>query len=203
MSVKMENLCANTVCERDNPCLSGSTCVPVDVTGFDCICPKAYTGKLCDTVKWLKINSSPVCFGTKDSSFGQFNITVPGQIITFKLVHVSGSVNCNEGFPIRSSHWGCRDDKGNPERMNSVITDNNDTLILPQDEFFTVNRERLEYKLPGYDEMSKEVIFKNISVPLGVRCGDEFRIWYGQDLTNKLEKNNGGTTCCDVYALYE
>jgi hypothetical protein len=158
----------------------------------------------CDiSVKWLKINSSPVCFGAKDNTFGSLYIKDPGQIISFKLVYRSGSVTCNKGVPLRSSHWGCRNINGDPERMITIITNEQDVRILPQDEFLTVNRERLEYKLPGYDEMSKEIIFKNISVPVGVRVGDEFRIWYGQDLTNLLEDNNGGTTCCDVYGLYE
>ena len=31
--------------------------------------------------------------------------------------------------------------------------------------------------------------------------GEELRLWYGEDLANVFEEDNGGRVCCDVYGL--
>jgi hypothetical protein len=38
---------------------------------------------------------------------------------------------------------------------------------------------------------------------LTVTAGQEFRIWFGQDLGDATENNNFGTTCADVFVRYE
>ena len=44
---------------------------------------------------WRKFSSAPVCFGAKDSQFGQFQVEVGGSIRAVKLVHLSGQVTCH------------------------------------------------------------------------------------------------------------
>jgi hypothetical protein len=34
---------------------------------------------------------------------------------------------------------------------------------------------------------------------MNVTAGQEYRIWYGQDLVNESEDNNEGTACVDVF----
>ena len=38
--------------------------------------------------------------------------------------------------------------------------------------------------------------------PRSVIRGEELRLWYGEDLADYSEADNGGRVCCDVYALY-
>ena len=50
------------------------------------------------TDNWKKINTDPVCFGTKNDDFGSFEIQEAGKIYTFKLVHTNGTVTCNTDY---------------------------------------------------------------------------------------------------------
>jgi hypothetical protein len=145
---------------------------------------------------WLKINASPVCFGAKDSSFGRFYIKENGIVTTaVKLVHLSGYVSCHDENNATRSNWGCASTSG---FLNTIITNNTDQKILPQDEFIT-NVNSLAYGISGFDPQSAELVFKNFTTPLAVTVGQEYRIWYGQDLKNVSEANNEGTACVDVY----
>jgi hypothetical protein len=84
------------------------------------------------------------------------------------------------------------------DSLNTIITNNTDQKILPQDEFI-IDVNYLWYRISGFDSKSAELVFKNFTTPLAVTAGQEFRIWYGQDLKNVSEANNGGTACVDVY----
>ena len=68
-----------------------------------------------------------------------------------------------------------------------------------------VNNLNLEvhgcYQLPGFDHNSPEIEL-SLSSPIGVRAGQEFRIWYGEDLYNKQDSDNHGKSCVDVYGFY-
>lgn len=43
---------------------------------------------------WKKLNTAPVCFGTKDNQFGSFKVPSGGNIGKMKLVHLYGYVSC-------------------------------------------------------------------------------------------------------------
>ena len=58
------------------------------------------------------------------------------------------------------------------------------------------------YQLPGFDHNSPEIEL-SLSSPIGVRAGQEFRIWYGEDLYNKEDYDNHGKSCVDVYGFYK
>ena len=58
------------------------------------------------------------------------------------------------------------------------------------------------YQLPGFDHNSPEIEL-NLSSPIGVRAGQEFRIWYAEDLKNLNDDDNAFTkSCVDVYGFY-
>lgn len=143
---------------------------------------------------WLKINTNAVCFGTSDDSYGTIRIQEPGTIFAFKLVHLSGFVTC---IPEKSSgtKWGC------DTRLNTHITDADNLRLFPIDGS-TVFDKNLYYT-SGFDYQSTELEFSFISSPLSVGAGQEFRVWYGEDLLNKFEDNNyNSTSCIDIYGLY-
>jgi hypothetical protein len=81
----------------------------------------------------------------------------------------------------------------------TIITDNQDQKILPQDKFL-VDERTLSYRLPGFTSKSPELIFEEFTTPMGVTAGQEYRIWYGEDLTDANENDNGERTACvDVF----
>ncbi|XP_031559477.1 uncharacterized protein LOC116295712 isoform X1 [Actinia tenebrosa] len=150
-----------------------------------------------------KINTSPVCFGTKDSSFGRFYIKQNMTITAIKLVHLSGYLMCNVLQDSCKSNWGCAAytttrNNSYEDRLYTIITDHQDHKILPKDEFIK-SFVSLSYSLPGITSQSPELLFTNFTTPMNVTAVQEFRIWYGQDLVNKSESNNEGNACVEVY----
>ena len=56
--------------------------------------------------------------------------------------------------------------------------------------------------IPGYDSLSPELVLLALSNPPFVTKGQELHVWYGEDLTKDLEADNGGKSCCDIYARF-
>lgn len=147
------------------------------------------------------MNVDPVCFQTRNDDYGSFVIQEAGQILTFKLLHISGSVTCDTRFP--STNWGClRPEYGNDNLM-TVITYSNKT-VLPLADFVkgNANNKYYTYQLGGADVNSTTLVFNPLPTPLVVSVGQQFQIWYAHDLVDSTESNNSGETCADVYALY-
>nr|XP_058945954.1 uncharacterized protein LOC131773977 [Pocillopora verrucosa] len=187
-----------------NPCLSGVTCqTGFTEKGYRCLCP---TGSFCTEVQWIKINTSPVCFGARNNSYGVFKIPSAGRVISFKLVHLFGYVVC--GKRSGKSKWGCK--FRYPPKLAVFVKDRLQRPILPPDN--TVFRRfngahnqcanGIYYGLPGFNEDSRELRFNNFSSPMTVTEGQEFQIWYGEDLKDCTEDDNDGQSCVDIYGLY-
>ena len=147
---------------------------------------------------WKKINTNPVCFGTKNGDFGSFEIQEAGKIYTFKLVHTKGTVTCDTDYG--PTKWGCLHPYLRNHRLLTVITYPNKT-VLPLAEF-AKGSDDYRYQLDRAHVNSPTLVFNLLPTPLVVSIGQQFLIWYGQDLTNFTEYNNAGETCTDVYALY-
>ncbi|XP_022810092.1 protein jagged-1-like [Stylophora pistillata] len=167
---------------------------------FDCSCKSGHLGDgrhFCSD-NWKKINIGPVCFGTKHDDYGSFEIREAGKIFTFELVHTSGSVTCNRNF-IRTK-WGCSSQFYGNHNLMTVITYSNKS-VLPLAKFVKSNEEYF-YQLSGADVNSPTLVFNLLPTPLVVSVGQQFQVWYGQDLADFTENNNDGKTCTDVHALY-
>ena len=152
----------------------------------------------CFSVKWKKINTGPVCFGARDDSYGAFNIRESGVMYTFKLVHLSGSIRCHPDYP--PSYWGCDHPWLGDTRLQTVITFKNRSALLLED--YRKKDCHYSYKIEGVGVNETELRFNNLPTPISVSVGDEFQIWYGQDLTTCSADNNSGQSCSDVYAWY-
>ncbi|XP_031563742.1 uncharacterized protein LOC116299252 isoform X1 [Actinia tenebrosa] len=185
--------------DASSRCFNGGTCETTPDNHCLCHCPQGFRGAFCQIAyQWHKINVSPVCFGAKGSSYGTFYVKKTGKVLTFKLVHLSGYVSCSFSYSSAKSDWGCAPFLTYTDTLMTIITNNQNIKILPQDEFIS-SSARLEYSLPGFTSKSPEIVFKNFTTPLDVMAGQEFRIWYGQDLKKSLDGNNDGTSCADVY----
>lgn len=153
---------------------------------------------------WKKINDDPVCFGAKDDSYGTFSIKENGLINTFKLVHRNGSLKCYPSLP--ATYWGCPSEKYYGEkRFNTVISDNSMAALSIADYSRDSNLcgyKYYSYQLDGMHLNSPELVFNMLSPAMSVSAGQEFHIWYGEDLTDCNEDSNSGETCTDVYAWY-
>lgn len=148
-----------------------------------------------------------VCFGSKDDSYGAFRVLVPGRIITFKLTYLNGSMSCSKNKASLKSNWGCRYSKllGNT-LMGTQVTSSNKTRLLPKAEHLKGEAGCLQlsyYHLPWATIDSSELVFDNLSSPLAVTANEEFQVWFGEDLLNCADDDNGPEkTCARVYGLY-
>ncbi len=57
-------------------------------------------------------------------------------------------------------------------------------------------------KIPGYNAFSPEIVQSRFSGPFNIHRGHQYRVWYGEDLVNYTESDNGGRVCADVWVLY-
>ena len=136
-----------------------------------------------------------MCFGARDDSYGKFSIHKAGKISAFKLAHRSGSVSCLPGAD-KGTNWGCSHESYIGQICTHITDASNVVLVNNLD-----SSVHGCYQLPGFDHNSPEIEL-SLSCPIGVRAGQEFRIWYGEDLYNKDDSDNHGKSCVDVYGFY-
>ena len=152
---------------------------------------------------WIQMTPSAVCFGAKDDAYGSFKIPASGSIINFKLTYLNGSVSCYARDPVYKSNWGCKIFKYSTiltHPMGTHITDSNRNRLLPNDKYLGGGCGF--YNLPWATPDSPELVFDNFSIPLDVTTGQEFQVWFAEDLNNCGDEDNSGTTCAEVYGLY-
>lgn len=152
--------------------------------------------------RWVKLNHSPVCFGTRNDQFGTFNVPHGGNMAAVKLVYLYGYVSCDTRQTSYWSYWGCGDNPyaGIKDMVNVKITTSANHIILPPSQFTTAFYKWS--KIPGYNSLSPELILSSFFQRTSVHSGQRLRLWYAEDLLNQSEGENGGRACCDVYGLY-
>ena len=137
-----------------------------------------------------------MCFGAKNDSYGKFSIHKAGKISAFKLAHRSGSVSCLPGAA-KGTNWGCNHQLYN-DRICTHITDASNVCVVKN----LNSSVHGCYQLPGFKPNSDEIEL-SLSSPIGVRAGQEFRIWYAEDLKNLDDDDNAyNKSCVDVYGFY-
>ena len=150
------------------------------------------------SVRWRKLNSSPVCSGAKNNHFGRFYVPV-SRLAAIKLVHLYGYVSCDTRHTSNWSYWGCGDKM--QAQVSVTITTTANRILLPPKQFLTI--PSLEwYKIPGYNSVSPELVLSVLSTSNWISSEQELLLWYGEDLVNFSEEDNGGTVCVNVYALF-
>jgi hypothetical protein len=153
-----------------------------------------------------------VCIGAKGGNFGSVDFTqakewglkkehgqrVSGNDVCIEKItftHVSGSLSCRTKES-GNSNWGCDE-----RSVGLVLTDSSDTLIAPA--FGTAvgmtpayTRHAPWYTMNGvqHDSEQMEVIFRK---PF-LFGSDEYKLWYGEDLTGGTEGDNRGEACFDI-----
>ena len=149
---------------------------------------------------WTKLNTAPVCFGAKGNQFGKFYVPSDGKLLAIKLVHLHGYVSCVNYRVSHWSHWGCGTYSSLIGQVSVAITTSGNHILLPPSQFITGSGKWS--KIPGYNSWSPELVLSVFSSPLTVTSGQELRLWYGEDLVNYTESDNGGKSCCEVFARF-
>ena len=145
-----------------------------------------------------------MCFGAKDNVFGRFHLPSSGKLAAIKLVHLYGYVSCLSSNRSHWSYWGCGHLHVTKNHINVVITNAHNHIILPPNQLIVTGwlAAGKWYHDVGYSSVSPELVLSVFSDPCPVSSGQEFRVWYGEDLVKFHEQDNGGKVCSDVYALY-
>lgn len=143
-------------------------------------------------VKNWQLQATNVCFGTRDDSFGEFYFRESGKLLKLKLNHVGeASLNCCPSCTSAGSRWGCQ---AFPEKIYTVITDGGDNIILPNP------APSHSFFLPGFNGVSPFIEFNASN--MHVERNQVYKIWYLDDFYPKLEGDNTGRSCADVYAVF-
>ena len=153
------------------------------------------------------MSPSKVCFSARDDRYGAFYTPTDGSIITFKLKYLYGMVSCYSVWPLYLySKWGCNNALWlGYHRMGTLITDSSKNRLLPKDQYLLGGYDcRWNfYYLPWAGSESEELRFDDFSTPLSVSVGQEFQVWFAEDITNCGDLDNSyHETCAEVYGLY-
>ena len=145
-----------------------------------------------------------MCFGARHNVFGKFHLPSSGKLAAIKLVHLYGYVSCESSNPSHWSYWGCGHLHATKNHINVVITNAHNHIILPPNQLLASGGIAAGkwYNDVGYSSLSPELVLSVFSHTPPVSSGQEFRVWYGEDLVNWAEGDNDGKVCSDVYALY-
>lgn len=111
-------------------------------------------------------------------------------------------MKCHATQQIPSS-WGCTHQGFGKNQLLTVVTHPNRSVLFPVD-YLRDNEcyKYYAYHLEGIDVNSPELVFNRLIPPMSVTEGQEFQIWYGEDLGNCGEGDNTGQICVDVHAWY-
>ena len=143
-----------------------------------------------------------MCFGTRNSLYGKFYAPASGRLAAIKLVHLYGFVSCDTRRAYHWSFWGCGHHSGLIDHVDVTITTSTDYILFPPNQFMQYNGRAGKWsKIPGYNSFSPEIVLSRFSYQ-SVHSGQQLRLWYGEDLANFTEHDNGGRVCANVYALY-
>lgn len=120
----------------------------------------------------------------KGNQNGKFFTPVQGTMYAIRLVHISGAVGCSSGT---SSKWGCRNND-----ILTIITDENNQVFS-----LRIAMPFLTKSLVLLLISSPELIL-TFNTPLMVATGQEYRLWFSEDLRDQHEDNNVGPSCTKV-----
>jgi hypothetical protein len=167
---------------------------------------------------WKKATRRSICFGAGGDDFGddryaQFQL--PEDAGAVKLVYRSGGVSCNFKGRGKYSYWGC-DQKTTSTLSTFITTATNGGRssiadIVAPSKAHIVSQNLWYTPFDDNWSQSSELTFTASAQqgPTNVYNGQQagryakgnYLIWYGEDLGDRSQHDNGGKTCVDVYYL--
>ena len=126
------------------------------------------------------------------------------EILPLQLVWRYGYVSCDTRVTSYPSYWGCSDNPVTGPRVNVVITNLSNHILLPPNQFIDdVTNHQTWYTIPGYNSLSPELVLSVFLNQISLSSNQVLRLWCGEDLVNQYEGDNGGRVCADVYSTYD
>ena len=162
--------------------------------------------KRCDQYNKVKCYTlqGTTCFGAKGNSYGKVNMALTGYIESFRLFYMSGYLNCNIKNRNLNSNWGCnRLPNKVDNNFGTWITTTRDRngVVFPGSNISTDKWKF--YHLPGFSSTTSKSITMNVYRHIHVQKGEELRVWYGEDLFDTQDTDNGGRLCVEVWAKFD
>ena len=160
--------------------------------------------------EWTKINQEEdgVAWGARDDSYGKWQVASRVCGRKLKLQHRSGGVSCSEKGG--NSNFGCGE-SSDSSHIAVFVTEGKGPgrAIVPRAGDPKVTMQKLPWKgmyfLSGFNSMSPHVEFDlPMIVDNSYFCfeeGTEYQLWYGEDMYDYAESDNGGTTYTDIYIM--
>lgn len=150
----------------------------------------------CQQGVWKKLNRTPRCIRAKGDHYSSLQYQGPSKFLAaIKFVFLNGQIRCFSSN-VFNSNWGCI--KGGAS-LNMFFTDWKNHVIFPKSRHVTFSGKGKWYSLPGFDEISPELVMSDFANPFYLYSNLRMRIWYGEDLFDVSESDNYGKVCMDVY----
>jgi len=153
-------------------------------------------------VRWMQIQN-PVCFSARDDKYGTVSVKHEGFVAAIKLLLINGYLTCNTSSDVHKSNWGCGTSKPSHDQalINTYITCDHNDVLFPSD---SIIKDRIAgwYRVPEAQHNSRELVLSRFTNPVYVRKDQQLRVWYGEDLFNHGEANNGGRLCAHLFMWY-
>ena len=126
--------------------------------------------------------------GAKDDQFASVTVDVPHGTYIIKLVYHSGFLICDTYY---KSNFGCFSPRGNANRIDIVVTDSQNKVLLPKEK---------GYSHDGKIGKSQFVIFNDA---IELYPGQQLRFWYKEDLDNLSQSDNDGVSKFYAFATLQ
>lgn len=147
---------------------------------------------------WVKLNVNLVCFGVQGNKFGVFILGKNVFIWVFMFKYFFGSVICLKiSDNRRNSLWGC---DLNKEVVIFFMDERNNIIGFC---FVQFNLVKILFVFFGYYLFLFYLIFFMGKSVYGFYYMVELCLWYGEDLQDISESDNGGCFCVDVYGFMQ
>ena len=76
----------------------------------------------------LQVNSQRVCFGAKDDPYGAFTVPNDGNVVSLRLVYISGFVSFQYHTLPHGSDWECTKEN----QLTTLVTNKRNEVIFPR-----------------------------------------------------------------------
>ena len=172
----------------------------MSLTGCPAVCPE----------EWTKINEEGkgVAWGARDDSYGKWHVPTRVCGRRLKLQHRSGGVSCSDKGGVSNFGCGASSDSSHIAVYVTAGKDPGDAIV-PRPGDPKVKFQGMQWKgmyfLSGFSSMSP---YLELDLPMIIDnsyfCfeeGTEYQLWYGEDMYDYAESDNGGTAYTDIYIM--
>lgn len=160
-------------------------------------CTKSQVGQMPALPDLTRLGKD-ICIGSQQEKYGIIKMPVAGFLHSLRFEYVDGEIGCTSD-PRRATNFGCEVHHLR-DSFSIFATTSDDSVIFPTNDNNQFKGDRLFYEVIGKSGRDAKEFSLTSSEPTFFAKGDELRIWYGEDLWNRHDWDNGNhEVCVDVY----